>query len=156
MQPPLEDRAAIDDLYVRYIWALDTGDREAFATCFTPDARVYEALPGGHVAVHDALSLLDDAHAGAQHRHGELRFEPDPEGRPDHWRTTAYAQVTVAEQLGPDAARHPGATTVWSGYYLDIVVKDEDDWRFVERNIAPWTGIVERVALRSASDDDSL
>jgi hypothetical protein len=48
-------------------------------------------------------------------------------------------------------ARHPGATTVWSGYYVDIVVKDGDGRRFVERNIAPWTGAFERVALRAPS-----
>jgi hypothetical protein len=149
MQPSLEERAEIEDLYVRYIWALDTRDRDLLATCFVPGAVVYEALPGGDVATHEALSLLDDTHAGAQHRHSELRFEPDPAGRPGHLRTTAYAFVTVAEQLGPDAARHPGATTVWSGYYVDTVVKDGDTWRYVERNIAPWTGEVQRAGSRA-------
>jgi hypothetical protein len=149
MQPPLEDRAAIEDLYVRYIWALDTLDAEALAACFVPGARVYEALPGGEVATHEARALLDDTHAGAQHRHSHVRYEPDPEGRAGHLRTTAYAFVTVAEQKGPDATEHPGATTVWSGYYVDTVVKEDGAWRYLERNIAPWTGRVERAADRA-------
>jgi len=42
--PSLEDRIAIQDLIARYAWALDTGDIDAVANCFTVDGVVIEEV----------------------------------------------------------------------------------------------------------------
>src|SRR5437868_6556374 len=41
----LEDRLAIEDLFVRYTTALDRGDVETIVDCFTPDGSLDQ--PGG-------------------------------------------------------------------------------------------------------------
>jgi hypothetical protein len=153
--PSLQDRAEIEDLYARYMWALDTGDSEGFAACFTSDALVHEVQPDGAVSSHRALSFVEDGyHAdphfqGHQHRHDNVVFHPDPEGREDHWQVRAYVFSTYAQRNPPGATEHPPATVTWSGFYIDTVAKVDGAWRYVERNIAPWTGEVARAGDRA-------
>ena len=46
----LSDRAEIQDVIVRYGWAIDTKDWALLDTCFTDDAHVdYSSNPGGKV-----------------------------------------------------------------------------------------------------------
>jgi ketosteroid isomerase-like protein len=50
----LEDRLAINDLFVRYTTALDRGDVETLVDCFTPDAALDSPAvgrPAGHAAI---------------------------------------------------------------------------------------------------------
>jgi hypothetical protein len=88
--PSLEDRAEIEDLYARYMWALDTGDSPGYAACFTPDALVWEVQPDGSVSSGRALAFVEEGYhadpdwVGHQHRHDNLVYAPDPAGRPDH------------------------------------------------------------------------
>jgi len=143
---PLEDRAEIEDLYARYMWALDTGDSEGYAACFTPDALVFEVQPDGSVTSGRALAFVDEGYhqdphfAGHQHRHDNLVYAPDPQDRADHWEIRAYVFATYAQRNGPDATEHPSAATTWAGHYVDTVAKVDGTWLFIERNIAPWTG----------------
>jgi SnoaL-like domain len=144
--PSVQDRAEIEDLYARYMWALDTDDPEAFAACFTPRALMYEVQPDGSVSSHRALAFFEEGfhdnpeRSGHQHRYDNLVYSDDPQRRPDHWETRAYVFATVAERNLPGSTEHPSARTTWSGHYLDTVAKVDGEWRFVERNIAPWTG----------------
>ena len=34
---PVEDRLDIQELFARYVWALDMGDADSFVDCFTED-----------------------------------------------------------------------------------------------------------------------
>jgi hypothetical protein len=43
----LEDRLAINDLFVRYTTALDRGDVETIVDCFTPDGSLDSPAVGG-------------------------------------------------------------------------------------------------------------
>jgi SnoaL-like domain len=45
---PIEDRLAINDLFVRYTRALDRGDVETIVDCFTPDGSLDSPAVGSH------------------------------------------------------------------------------------------------------------
>jgi len=143
--PSVEDRFAIDDLYNEYMWALDTGDTNAFVAKFTDDADVWEDQPDGSTwkgsgkdQVREfVLKYHSDPHfPGHQHRESTRVFEADPEGRPEHWAVKSYVFATTF-----DVASH-SAKAYWSGYYRDIVAKQDGEWKFVFRWIAPWKGEV--------------
>ena len=59
----LEDRLAINDLFVRYTTALDRGDVETIVDCFTPDGSLDSPAVGRHA--------------------GTPRSAPLPSGSPD-------------------------------------------------------------------------
>ncbi len=40
MDVPVEDRLAINDLLMKYVWASDTGDVDAFVDTFLPDGLI--------------------------------------------------------------------------------------------------------------------
>ena len=48
MAVSLEDRFAIDDLFVRYATALDNGDVEGIVSCFTEDGSLESPAAGGY------------------------------------------------------------------------------------------------------------
>src|SRR5829696_7595294 len=104
---PLEDRAEIEDLYARYMWALDTGDSEGYAACFTPDALVFEVQPDGSVTSGRALAFVEEGYhqdphfVGHQHRHDNLVYAPDPEGPPTTGRSArTSSQPTPSATAG--------------------------------------------------------
>src|SRR5271169_3063097 len=77
----VEDRLAINDLFVRYTTALDAGDVETVVGCFTEDA-VLESPAIGVIAGRDAIRAFAGRFAalregGAQFRHmiGNLAAE---------------------------------------------------------------------------------
>jgi SnoaL-like domain len=51
MRPSVEDRLAIQDLYARYCWALDTGDTDGYLALFTEDAEATEQTREGTLEV---------------------------------------------------------------------------------------------------------
>ncbi|MET4639519.1 nuclear transport factor 2 family protein [Mycetocola sp. 2940] len=143
--PSLEDRIAIDDLFSQYLWALDTGDTEAWLGSFAEGAEAWEDQPDGStwkVQGRDGLLQLiqkyhgDPKFPGHQHRETARLFSPDPEGRPDHWAARCYTSATAF-----DIESH-SATLYWTGYYRDIVGKIDGEWKLIRRWIAPWTGEV--------------
>ncbi len=147
LSPSIDDRLAIADLHARYCWAVDTGDSDGCRACFRDDAQIYEVQPDGSVLHATPHEFYGRYHAqervvGHQHHQTNTRFEPDPEGRPDHWRVWSYALATHAERNDPTTPSHPAARTVWCGYVADIIGKSDQGWLIVERAIAPWTGEV--------------
>ena len=81
----LEDRLAIDDLFVQYTTALDRGDVETLVDCFTPDGSLDSPAVGRH-AGHAAIRAFAERFArfhdgGAQLRHviSNLAVEIDGE-----------------------------------------------------------------------------
>ncbi|WP_291043446.1 nuclear transport factor 2 family protein [Herbiconiux sp.] len=143
--PGLEDRVAIDDLYNEYLWALDTGDTQGWLDTFTEDAEAWEDQPDGSTwkmtgkeALRDLIEKYhgDPGFPGHQHREGTRIFRADPEGRPDHWVVKSYTFATTF-----DVESHT-ATLYWAGYYRDVVVKRDGEWKLLRRWIAPWKGEV--------------
>jgi uncharacterized protein (TIGR02246 family) len=141
--PALEDRVAVEDLYNRYMWALDTADTDAYADCFHDDATVVENVPGnrreanGRAQIHEFVANRFHANpdfAGHQHRWTNMVFDPDGDGRDDAWRVRAYIFAT----------HYDGETAklTWCGHYDDVVTKRDGAWRFERRTIAPWAGDV--------------
>ena len=73
MPPSLEDRFAVQDLFVRYTAALDDGDAEGIAACFTEDGTLESASVGlhhGRENIRAFSARFSDMRArGAQMRH---------------------------------------------------------------------------------------
>jgi len=81
---PLEDRAEIEELMARYAWALDTGDFEGYAGCFTEDGWL-EHWPQGRSVGREGLKRATDSlwydkpnhYLGRQHWMGQTIMTPE-------------------------------------------------------------------------------
>lgn len=142
--PATEDRIAIVDLYARYCWALDTGDTDGYVALFTEDAEASEETREGTLEIRrgraEIRKLVLKFHErpdfpGHQHQMSQHVFEPDPEGRADHWLVRSYAWATIN--------RPPAAPYLhWCGYIRDIVAKVEGEWLIRSKEIMGWGGEV--------------
>lgn len=151
INPSIEDRLAIQDLYARYCWALDTGDTEGYVAFFTDDAKVTEETREGTLVVEQGRSGIrkvvrrfhDRADfPGHQLQMSQFVFEPDPEGRPQHWVVRSYAWATV---------NRPPAEPVlyWCGHVRDVVAKVDGVWLIRSKQIMGWAGeVLSRFARR--------
>jgi len=147
-RPSVEDTLLIQDLYARYAWALDTGDTDAYAELYAPDAVVYENRPeglrraDGREQIREFVMRFhaDPGFPGRQHRTSQLMILPDPQGREDRWRARSYVLTTEFKDGGPP-------TLFWCGHVDDILVKHGDEWLIERREIKPWAGdVLERFA----------
>ena len=123
----LEDRLAINDLFVRYTTALDRGDVETLVDCFTPDASLDSPAVGRHSG-HPAIRAFAERFArfheqGAQLRHviSNLAVELDGERA----RATCYL-LNVLTRDGKSELLAPGR-------YECELVKTDGTWRFQNR-----------------------
>ena len=142
--PNAQDRAEICELYARYSWALDTGDTDGYVALFTPDAEVTEETASGAVEVcrgHDAIRRLvrkfhDRADfPGHQHQMAQLIFDPDPQGRPEHWVVRSYAWATINRPPQPPYL-------YWCGHIRDTVARMDGQWKIRSKDIMAWAGAV--------------
>ena len=126
-QPSLEDRAAIGDLFARYMWALDGGDVEGLVTCFTEDGALQSPAVGeyrGHAAIRAfATRFAEYRRRGAQLRHVISNLLIETEG--DRGRAQCYLAVFETRDgrswlLGP-------------GRYDCRLRRDAKGWRFENR-----------------------
>ena len=73
MAPSVEDRLAINDLFVRYTTALDTGEVDTIVACFTEDGALESPAVGvysGRQGIRDfAVRFARFREAGSQLRH---------------------------------------------------------------------------------------
>ena len=131
----LDDRAAITDLFSRYVWAYDCTDEAEFLALFTPDAMVV----GKGTAYRDRAAILgwfrhlvemrekegDDTW---MHEAGQFRFVPTDHG------CLVYAYAT---HFNGNAAK--GTRGVRSlGYFTCDCVKQGGEWRFRRFSISSW------------------
>jgi uncharacterized protein (TIGR02246 family) len=72
MPVSIEDRFAINDLFVRYSTALDAGDVETIVSCFTPDGTL-ESPAIGKYAGHDGIRAFSERFAAMHQRGVQLR-----------------------------------------------------------------------------------
>ncbi len=142
--PGAQDRTEIYELYARYSWALDTGDTEGYLDLFTDDAEATEETSTGELEVRKGRSeirkLILKFHErpdfpGHQHQMAQFVFEPDPEGRADHWVVRSYAWATINH---PPAKPH----LHWCGHIRDVVCKDAGEWKIRSKDIMGWAGDV--------------
>jgi SnoaL-like domain len=142
--PSTGDRLQIYELYARYSWTLDTGDTEAYLDLFTEDAEATEETGTGELEVRkgreEIRKLILKFHdredfPGHQHQMAQFVFEPDPNGRPDHWMVRSYAWATI---------NHPPAKPYlhWCGHVRDVVVKVDGVWKIRSKDIMGWAGAV--------------
>jgi uncharacterized protein (TIGR02246 family) len=125
----LEDRLAINDLFVRYTTALDRGDVETIVECFTPDGSLDSPAVGSH-AGHAAIRAFAERFArfhqrGAQLRHVISNLAVEIDG--DHARATCYL-LNVLTRNGKSELLAPGR-------YECELVKSAGAWRFQRRGV---------------------
>jgi hypothetical protein len=151
MAPPfspaeLADRAAIQDVIVRYCNALDRRDHGEVATCFTAGARAEYggvALEPGVDSIIGFLRQLraatDERHAGT-HLSGNLLITLDG----DEATAESYA---IAYSVPPDS--DAGAPIKMRGVrYRDRLVREDGGWKIAERiHTADWEGAMPNLPL---------
>ena len=72
MPPSIEDRFAINDLFVRYTTALDAGDVDTIVACFTEDGALESPLVGTY-AGRDGIRAFSERFAAVRQRGVQLR-----------------------------------------------------------------------------------
>ncbi len=144
MRPSAEDRLQILELYARYSWALDTGDTDGYVALFAPDAEATEETREGGLEVRKGqaeirklvLKFHDRADfPGHQHQMAQFVFEPDPEGRADHWVVRSYAWATINHPPAPPHLH-------WCGHVRDVIGRIDGEWKIVSKAIMGWSGPV--------------
>ena len=123
----LEDRLAINDLFVRYTTALDCGDVETLVDCFTLDGSLDSPVVGrhaGHAAIRAFAERFTRFHeAGAQLRHVISNLAVEVAG--DRATATCYL-LNVLTRDGKSRLLAPGR-------YECELVKSAGQWRFHRR-----------------------
>src|SRR5258708_33366989 len=123
----LEDRFAINDLFVRYTTALDRGDVETIVDCFTPDGSLDSPAVGRH-AGHTAIRAFAERFArfherGSQLRHVISNLTAEIDG--DHARATCYLLNVLT--------RNANSELLAPGRHESELVKSAGKWRFQKR-----------------------
>lgn len=131
----LEDRAGIEDLFTRYLWAYDCSDEDEFLSLFTADALVV----GKGTAYRDRAAILgwfrylvamreregDDIW---MHEAGQFRFTPAGAG------CIVYAYATHFSANTAKAAR--GVRSL--GYFTCECMPAGGEWKFRRFSISTW------------------
>jgi ketosteroid isomerase-like protein len=126
-KPSVEDRLAIEDLFVRYTTALDEGDVEGVVGCFTEDGWLDSPIVGRHDGKarlrQFAVKIADRRRPGTQFRHVISNFRIDVSG--DRGRARCYLL---------DYATVAGTTELLSpGEYDCQLKKVGGEWLFASR-----------------------
>ncbi|MGC4251930.1 MAG: nuclear transport factor 2 family protein [Sphingobium sp.] len=134
----LADRAAIQDVLLRYFHAADRGDREAMRGCFTQDVRAHydgRAAVEGVDALIEQIGLFRNLESGAcriaTHFAGNLVFRALANG---HAETETNAFAFLLDASGETVA-------VRSLRYLDRLRREQGQWRIAARiHTLDWSG----------------
>lgn len=126
----LEARLAINDLFVRYVTALDAGDVETIVGCFAEDGSLESPVLGvrrGRDAIRDfAERFARLRENGTQLRHVLSNLVVQIDG--DRAHATCYL-VTIMTRDGQSTLRPPGR-------YLCDLVRVDGAWVFQHRLVA--------------------
>ena len=116
-----EDHAEINQLYARYVQAIDFGDAMAWADTFTPGGSFGDSVTG-----RDALVAF------AERYHAENGSEPR------HWYSALVLTPTADGAEGRCYAVTFNSSTrslMWTGTYKDMLVETSGGWRFSSRQL---------------------
>jgi hypothetical protein len=123
------DRSAIQDLLVRYCYAADDRDWEAFEALFTSDAIVdFTAFGGPRCGPSEMVAFLcnvDLTMNGWQHTISTNLLEPNG----DNIKSRTAAQVMMMPK-GDGGNPQVMFTGLW---YHDLIVRTVSGWKFKER-----------------------
>ena len=130
-----EDRAAIEDLQARYLFAMDFGDPDLYVTTFTEDG-ILDVGSGeirGRKAIHDVIAKMPNSRTSenglrpASGRHNISNIVIKVEGNKAVGRSSWF-------HVGNDNATR--ANTIGGfGHYEDELVKVNGQWFFTKRKI---------------------
>jgi ketosteroid isomerase-like protein len=126
--PSMEDWFGINNVFIRYATALDRGDVDAVAQCFTNDASLESPLLGEfstHAGIRDFAARTErlKREQGVQFRHVVSNLVVDVEG--DHASATCYLLDFVTRE---------GVTELLSpGEYRCELRKTSGQWLFERR-----------------------
>jgi hypothetical protein len=140
----LQDRVDIEELIARYAWALDTGDFEGYAACFTEDGWM-EHWPQGRCIGREGLRRVTDSlwydkpnhYLGRQHRMSQVLMHPD-EGNVRikcFWSILQHDVVTFENRVAGlgtwDTLAVKGADGEWrfKSVYVDLWLKGKVPWK---------------------------
>ncbi|HWG06286.1 MAG TPA: nuclear transport factor 2 family protein [Beijerinckiaceae bacterium] len=132
MTVPVEDRLAIHDLLMKYVWATDTGDIAAFVETFLPDG-VLGRTTGLRYEGHEGIGRFVEGQIARAGSRGRMHFfqtmsiEPERDG----YRVFSYWQVVQVIAAAGGRVRSTGTTS-------DLCLKVDGRWRFKERIIGRW------------------
>lgn len=129
-KPSVAERLDINDLFVRYVCALDEGDVATVVACFAEDGTLASPVAGEHTG-HPAIRAFAERFAryrasGAQLRHviSNLRIDVDGD--------RAHAQCYLVVFLTRDGE----SRVIPPGRYDCRLVKVDGEWRFAHRVVA--------------------
>ena len=132
-----QDRALIEDLLARYLFALDYGDIEKYLATFTPDGVL--DIGDGEIRGHEAIRKIIGAMPKAAASKDAPQLRPAT-GR--HNITNIVIRVDGSKAFGRSCWFHysnnnPQRTAVFDGYghYEDEMVKVKGQWLFSKRRI---------------------
>jgi 3-phenylpropionate/cinnamic acid dioxygenase small subunit len=125
----LRDRLAINDLLVRYAWAIDTKDWDALDTVFTPDAHIDYTATGGIAGSLDEIKpwLAESLAAFPATQHLLANSQVNIDG------DTATARTAVYNPMGAATREGPLHFFFMGGIYADQLVRTSEGWRIRER-----------------------
>ena len=126
----VEDRVLIRELYARYVWAMDSGDLDAFVACYTPGGRLDVGRPAASPAELRAWAenfLRDSGFPGSQHHYNQFVMDGDAESCQvrAYWARLYRLPGTTGSQI------------IAQGYYTDTVVKVDGRWLFLLKRSHP-------------------
>ena len=125
----LLDRLAINDLLVRYAWAIDTKDWDALDGVFTPDAHIDYTATGGIAGSLAEIKpwLAESLAAFPATQHLLANSQVTITG------ATATARTAVYNPMGAATREGPLHFFVMGGIYADRLVRTPAGWRIAER-----------------------
>jgi 3-phenylpropionate/cinnamic acid dioxygenase small subunit len=126
----LADRLAINDLLVRYAWAIDTKDWDALDDVFTADVTAELASPllSGREAIASRIKLALEPLDDSQHMVTNHQVTIAPDGNSATCR--CYLQAQHVRRV-PDG----GHNFIIGGRYEDTVVRTPQGWRIDFRRL---------------------
>jgi ketosteroid isomerase-like protein len=133
----VEDRLDIQELFARYVWALNTGDVEGVLDCFTADGYL-EHPPQGRFQGHDEIrKILADLwyskpnwFIGRQHLANHFIITSDG----DKARVKAFFSIL---QHNVDYKTN---FVFGLGHWDNVCVKQDGVWRFEALTVHKWIG----------------
>jgi 3-phenylpropionate/cinnamic acid dioxygenase small subunit len=125
--PPIEDRLAINDLFVRYMRSIDDGDVEALVSCFTGDGALDSPTVGkyeGRQGIRDfAARFSKFRENGYQLRHVISNMQFDIEGE----RANVYCYLVAF------LTHDKKSQLLAPGHYECRLRKENGEWKFEYR-----------------------